>query len=82
MNAKWIRQLEMSERQQDAHEQLKIGTKKDDVSRFFTEHGMSFGILHFEALGTLHTSGCAPQAHCGDEVILQVRVKLESQHVD
>lgn len=48
---------------QDAPRRLKIGTKKDDVSRIFPEHGMSFGILHSEAIGALFTSRCAPDVY-------------------
>jgi hypothetical protein len=62
---------------QDAHERLTIGTKKADVSRFFTDHGMTFGNSSAsEVMGTLQTTACAPN-HCGDGVLLGVRVKLE-----
>ena len=53
------------------------GSEWDDISRFFAEHGMSFGILYSEAFGSLYTVGCAPDVHCGDQVILQVRVKVD-----
>jgi hypothetical protein len=60
----------------DAHEQLRVGAKKTDISQFFTEHDMAFYIEESEAFGTLHTNGCAPP-HCGDGVLIGVRVKLD-----
>ena len=36
-NAAFQRQIESIKK--DAHEQLKVGTKKADASRFFAEHG-------------------------------------------
>jgi hypothetical protein len=53
----------------DAHERLKIGTKKGDVSRFFAENRIPFTIVEFEAIGTLQTSGCAPLG-CGADSAL------------
>ena len=62
---------------QDARERLKIGTKRADVSRFFTDHGMTFGgSSASEVMGTLQTTACAPD-HCGDGVLLGIRVKLD-----
>jgi len=62
---------------QDAHERLKIGTKRDDVSRFFVEHAIPFEILDSEAIGTLRTSGCAPLGCGTDSALIGVRVKLD-----
>jgi hypothetical protein len=62
---------------QDAREQLKIGTKRDDVSRFFAEHGIPFTIVESQAIGTLLTSGCAPLGCGTDSALIGVRVKLD-----
>jgi hypothetical protein len=62
---------------QDAHEQLKIGAKRDDVSRFFTKHEIPFAILESEASGTFYTSGCAPFGCGSDRALIGVRVKLD-----
>jgi hypothetical protein len=61
---------------QDAH-QLKIGTKRGDVSRFFAEHGIPFTVAYSEAIGTLQTSGCAPFGCGADSALIGVRVKLD-----
>jgi hypothetical protein len=63
---------------QDAHERLKIGTKKLDISQFFVEHGIPFEILESEAIATLRTSGCAPLGCGTDSAIIGVRVKLDA----
>jgi hypothetical protein len=62
---------------QDAHERLKIGTKKDDVSRFFAVHVIPFTIVESEAIGTLQTTGCAPLGCGADSALIGVRVKLD-----
>jgi hypothetical protein len=51
---------------EDAHERLKIGTKKADVARFFAELSIPLTISESEARGTLWTSGCAPFG-CGSD---------------
>lgn len=62
----------------DALEQLKIGTKKPDVTRFFTGHGIPFDIIESEAIGTLQTTGgCAPLGCGADSALIGVRVKLD-----
>jgi hypothetical protein len=55
---------------------MKIGSKKADVSRFFAEQGIGFHFSNSEAVGDLQSTGCAPP-HCGDGVIIEVRVKLD-----
>jgi hypothetical protein len=61
----------------DAEEQLKIGTKKAEVSRFFAEHNMRFIISDSGASGTLlTTAGCAPVGCGSDSALIGVRVKL------
>ena len=63
----------------DAHEQLKIGTKKADVNRFFTAHGIPFDTRGSEAIGTLYTTGgCAPLGCGTDRALIGVCVKLDA----
>jgi hypothetical protein len=61
---------------QDAYNQLKIGTKKADVARFFSEHRIPFDFFESEARGTLSTSGCAPIGCGTDSALIGVSVKL------
>jgi hypothetical protein len=75
-NALFQRQVKSIE--QDAHERLRIGTKSDEVSRFFAEHGIPFEIVESQAFGTLYTSGCAPLGCGTDKALIGVRVKLDS----
>jgi Tfp pilus assembly protein PilV len=49
----------------EAHEKLKIGTKKDAVIRFFAENGIPVTFSRDEASGTIYTTGCAPCAPSG-----------------
>ena len=77
-NAAFERRIESIK--QDAHEQLKIGTKQLDVTRFFTGHGIPFGITNSEAIGTLQTTGgCAPLGCGTDAALIGVRVKLDEE---
>ena len=62
---------------QDASEELKLGTKKADVTRFFMKHSIPFTIVGLEAYGTLETSGCAPLGCGSDRAIIGIRVKLD-----
>ena len=61
----------------DALEQLKIGTGKAEVSRFFDEHRISFNFVESKAIGTLRTSGCAPLGCGTDSAIIGIRVNLD-----
>lgn len=74
-SAAFSRQIESIKR--DAHDRLKVGTGKADVSRFFAEHRIPFDFLESEAIGTLRTSGCAPLGCGTDSAIIGVRVKLD-----
>jgi hypothetical protein len=69
---------------QDAHEQLKIGTRKAEVGGFFAEHSIPFTFVGPEAfgtsqaIGTLYTSGgCAPLGCGTDNALIGVRVSLD-----
>ena len=76
LSAAFERQVENIK--EDAHERLKIGTKKADVVRFFAEHSIPFTISESEARGTLWTSGCAPVGCGSDSALIGVSVKLDS----
>lgn len=75
----------------DAHEQLKLGTKKADVVRFYTEHKIPFEVVSWpfkdgeslvtgtEAIGTLYTNGGCPPFGCGsDRLLIGVRVRVDA----
>ena len=75
----------------DAREQLKIGTKKADVARFYTEHKIPFEVVSMpfkdgeslvtgtEAIGTLYTNGGCPPFGCGsDRLLIGVRVRVDA----
>ena len=72
--------------QQDADEQLKIGTKKADVARFYIQHKIPFEVVSWpfedggsEAIGTLYTiGGCAPLGCGTDRALIGVRVKVNA----
>jgi hypothetical protein len=61
----------------DAHEKLKIGTKKDAVIRFFTENGIPVTFSRDEAAGTIYTTGCSPSGCGSDDALLGLRVKVD-----
>lgn len=60
----------------DAHEKLRIGTKKDGVTRFFAENGIPVMFTRDEASGTIYTTGCAPSGCGSDAALLGLRVKI------
>jgi hypothetical protein len=70
--------------EQDAHKQLKVGSKKDDVTRFYTQHKIPFQVVWlkdvgFEAIGTLYTvGGCAPLGCGTNSALIGVRVRVDS----
>jgi hypothetical protein len=61
----------------DAHDSLKIGTKKDDVVRFFVENGIPVAFASGEASGTIYTTGCAPSGCGSDNALIGLRVKVD-----
>jgi len=61
----------------EAHEKLRIGTKKDAVIRFFAETGIPVTFTRNEASGTIYTSGCAPSGCGSDAALLGLRVKVD-----
>ena len=83
-NADFARRL--ANIKQDAGEQLKIGAKKADVTRFYTERKTPFEVVTWsykdggqEAIGTLYTiGGCAPLGCGSDRALIGVRVKVDA----
>ena len=73
-NAAFGRQIETIK--QDARAQIKLGTTKSDVARFFTEHNIPFSISESLASGFIQTSGCAPFGCGSDAAVINVRVRL------
>jgi hypothetical protein len=68
--------LQVETIKRDATEELRVGTNKADVARFFTVHNIPFAMLETEAYGTLRTSGCAPLGCGTDRALIGVRVKF------
>jgi hypothetical protein len=83
-NAEFLRRVEVVEKA--AREQLKVGTKKDVVARFYKEHGIPLEVVGFDetgylAIGTLYTiGGCAPLGCQTDDAAIGVRVKLDAEN--
>ena len=83
-NAEFDRRIATIKR--DADEQLKIGAKKGDVARFYTEHKIPFEVVTwpdkdggFEAIGTLYTiGGCAPLGCGSDRALIDVSAKVDA----
>jgi hypothetical protein len=61
----------------DSQQSLKVGTKKEDVIRFFTENGISLTFAGGEATGTIYTTGCAPSGCGSDDALLGLRVQVD-----
>jgi len=62
---------------QDAREDLKIGTKKDEAIRFFSGHELRVRFSAGEAIGTLQVKGCSPSGCGTDDAILSLRVNVD-----
>jgi hypothetical protein len=73
--AAFARQVENLKR--DASVELKVGTNKSDVARFFAEHKIPFAIRESEAYGSLRAPGCAPFGCFTDAAFIGVRVELD-----
>src|ERR1051326_7593300 len=64
--------------ERNAEQKLKIGTRKEDIERFFSENGLPLTFTLHEASGTIHTTGCAPSGCGSDAAILGVRVEVDN----
>jgi len=74
------RQIEIIKR--EANEQLKIGTDRVAIARFFASHGIPFTVTPSEVIGTLQTHGGCPPQGCGtDRYLIGVRVKVNTAGV-
>lgn len=60
-----------------ALEQLKVGTKKEDVVRFFAENKFPITFDRSSATGTIYTLGCSPFGCGTDEALIGLRVDLD-----
>jgi hypothetical protein len=60
-----------------AIDQLKIGTKKEDVVRFFAENKFPISFDRSSATGTIYTLGCSPNGCGTDEALIGLRVDLD-----
>jgi hypothetical protein len=60
-----------------ALEQLKIGTKKENVVRFFAENKFPLSFDKSGATGTIYTTGCSPFGCGTDEALIGIRVDLD-----
>ena len=73
------RELEILKR--DSAKDLKVGTNKDEVVRFFSDHHIPFKILESEAFGVLRLDGCAPLGCFTDDGFIGVHVPLDGAGV-
>jgi hypothetical protein len=63
----------------DVHAQLKIGTRKDALIRFFAEHGIPITFYQDgTASGTIYTTGCAPFGCGADTALIGLRVSVDA----
>lgn len=63
----------------EAHESLKIGTKKDAVIRFFQSQKIPVRFERNEAIGEIYThGGCAPKGCGTDDMLLGLRVEVDA----
>ena len=63
----------------DAHDQLRIGTNKDLIVRFFEEHQMRVTFSRGEAFGDFQILGCAPFGCGADTATVGVSVAIDSE---
>jgi hypothetical protein len=62
-----------------ARDNLKIGTRKADIVRFFANRGIPLTISESEAKGIFHiTGGCAPFGCGTDMALIKVDLKLDA----
>ena len=61
----------------EADDELKIGTKRPNVIRFFQQRQIHFEFYGDEAVGTLYTAGCSPLGCGKDTALIGVRVHID-----
>jgi len=69
--------LEVESIKRDAAQEIRVGASKAEVSRFFEQHSIPFGLLETEAFRSLRTVGCAPFGCGTDRAFIGVHVKLD-----
>jgi hypothetical protein len=74
--AAFTRQVETIKR--DAALELRVGTNKAEVARFFAVHSIPFAVLETEAYGSLRMLGCAPLGCGTDRAFIGVRVEFDA----
>jgi hypothetical protein len=70
-------QVRVESLEQAALEQLKIGTKKEDVVRFFAENKFPLSFGKSGATGTIYTTGCSPFGCGTDEAVIDLSIELD-----
>lgn len=60
-----------------AHDALKIGSTRAEVTQFFKENNIPLDFDQFGASGTIATSGCSPVGCGSNDAIIGVRVPLD-----
>ncbi|MGB8132245.1 MAG: hypothetical protein WCG81_20835 [Candidatus Angelobacter sp.] len=63
--------------ERDAIDKLKIGTKKEDVIRFFAENKFPITFDRSFATGTIFTLGCSPNGCGTDQAVIGLSVDLD-----
>jgi hypothetical protein len=63
--------------ERDAIAKLKIGTKKEDVIRFFAENKFPISFDRSFATGTIYTLGCSPNGCGTDQALIGLSVDLD-----
>jgi hypothetical protein len=63
----------------DARDQLRIGTPKDQIVRFFEHHAMRLTFDRGGASGTFQTTGCPPFGCGADTAMVGVSVIIDSR---
>jgi hypothetical protein len=70
--------LQVETIKRDAAKELRVGTNKAEVARFFAARNIPFAMLETEAFGTLRMSGCAPLGCGTDRAFIGVQVKFDA----
>jgi hypothetical protein len=63
--------------ERDAIDKLKIGTKKEDVIRFFAENKFPISFDRSFVTGTIYTLGCSPNGCGTDQALIGLSVDLD-----
>jgi hypothetical protein len=61
----------------DAAKDLRVGTNKTEVARFFSEHNIPFKMLDSQAFGALRMEGCSPFGCGTNTAVIGVRLEVD-----